>query len=404
MSFLPTHGRPDAEVAIVGGGPAGSSTALFLLKHLPSLRGRVHLYEKHRHPREKLCGGALSAWGIDHLRALGLGDDVHGVAIDAFAVRLEDNVHRVRHPGLARVVRRSVFDAMLFEAAIDRGAVAHESSQVTGLCRTANGWSLTATDGSLGARIVVGADGTSGGMRKLLGLAEARPRAQLTVVETTGSEPRDSVSDGTLVFDLTPLTLGIQGYYWDFPSPLDGTPGTSRGIFDLHAAHRSTPGGARTVLDKALLSRSVTASVHPHRAWSIRPYAPGSRVSVPGALLVGEAVGVDPLTGEGIAHALEYGRMAASAVARALSTGDMGFGRWSGRIAESFIGHHLRDANRIAARVYGPRGLRHARALLSSPTLLRRAIDWYAGGALGVGDLGMFAGVLLRNMARGVIS
>jgi flavin-dependent dehydrogenase len=50
---------------------------------------------------------------------------------------------------------------------------------------------------------------------------------------------------------------------------------------------------------------------------------------VAGALLTGEAVGVDPLTGEGFAHALAYGRLAADTVLAALATGDVGFQVWA---------------------------------------------------------------------------
>ena len=48
------------EVIIVGGGPAGCSSALQLLNLAPHLAGRVLLLDKAVFPRAKLCAGGLS--------------------------------------------------------------------------------------------------------------------------------------------------------------------------------------------------------------------------------------------------------------------------------------------------------------------------------------------------------
>jgi len=58
--------RPD--VVVIGGGPAGCSTAIRLAR----TGMRVRLYEKSRFPRPKLCGGCLSAEAIPELADLGL--------------------------------------------------------------------------------------------------------------------------------------------------------------------------------------------------------------------------------------------------------------------------------------------------------------------------------------------
>ncbi|NIQ23698.1 MAG: FAD-dependent oxidoreductase, partial [Pseudomonas stutzeri] len=50
----------DADVIIVGGGPAGASTALHLERLNPKLAARTLVLEKSRHPRDKTCGGALT--------------------------------------------------------------------------------------------------------------------------------------------------------------------------------------------------------------------------------------------------------------------------------------------------------------------------------------------------------
>ena len=49
------------DVVIVGAGPSGLTTALFLLKARPELRGRILVLERKRFPREKICAGAMGA-------------------------------------------------------------------------------------------------------------------------------------------------------------------------------------------------------------------------------------------------------------------------------------------------------------------------------------------------------
>ena len=62
----------DFDVAIVGGGPAGSSTALHLVRRERVTAERVIVLERAKHPRDKPCAGAVSSWGLDALDAIGV--------------------------------------------------------------------------------------------------------------------------------------------------------------------------------------------------------------------------------------------------------------------------------------------------------------------------------------------
>ncbi|HMI32937.1 MAG TPA: FAD-dependent oxidoreductase, partial [Propionibacteriaceae bacterium] len=58
----------DADVIVVGAGPAGSATATYLARH----GLRVSLLEKSRFPREKVCGDGLTPRGTRQLIRLGI--------------------------------------------------------------------------------------------------------------------------------------------------------------------------------------------------------------------------------------------------------------------------------------------------------------------------------------------
>ena len=61
------------DVAIVGAGPAGLATALFLVDREPSLAGRVAVFERATLPRDKPCAGALGGRGEKLLASVGVG-------------------------------------------------------------------------------------------------------------------------------------------------------------------------------------------------------------------------------------------------------------------------------------------------------------------------------------------
>jgi flavin-dependent dehydrogenase len=123
---------PDAQVIIVGGGPAGSSTAFFLAQ----LGVDVLVLDKARFPRDKACSEYLSPQASRILEAMGALGEVEssgaaqlaGMRVHApngatihgeFAADHGFRGHRDR--GLA--VRRTVLDAILLERARAAGAL-----------------------------------------------------------------------------------------------------------------------------------------------------------------------------------------------------------------------------------------------------------------------------------------
>ena len=86
----------DADVVIVGGGPAGLATGIFLCHADKSRIGRVVVLEKETYPRDKFCAGGIGA-RADHLLAtIGVVVDVPSVPIDGASLKLKNGTVCVR--------------------------------------------------------------------------------------------------------------------------------------------------------------------------------------------------------------------------------------------------------------------------------------------------------------------
>jgi flavin-dependent dehydrogenase len=117
------------------------------------------------------------------------------------------------------------------------------------------------------------------------------------------------------------------------------------------------------------------------RAFPIHTYAPTSRLAAPNALLVGDAAGVDPLMGEGISFALEYGRTAADAIALAARAGKLEPGGYEAAIHDGPLGRKLGRLVWAAERGYGRHWRLWFRLARSSRRARQAALEWYNGVA-----------------------
>jgi flavin-dependent dehydrogenase len=86
-------------------------------------------------------------------------------------------------------------------------------------------------------------------------------------------------------------------------------------------------------------------------------------------LFVGDAAGLEPLFGEGIASALGLGTIAAQFAFEALLNNDFSFSNYEKRIRSSPIGSMMRRRHMVAKRIYSSPKL--ARLLLRHGALLR---------------------------------
>lgn len=375
----------DYEVAIVGGGPAGSSTALHLVRREGVKADRVVVLDKAKFPRDKPCAGAVSQLGLDVLHAIGVEADVPNVVMNGVRVISHRDIgETVDHMGI--VIRRTEFDAHLLHTARNDGVHVRDGEGLKAIARRdQGGFALTTSEGkTVTARFVAAADGAGSTTRKLLDLREPDRKGHLYVLDTETMPADTGVDRGLIDFDLTVLDDGLEGYYWDFPTKLDGGTQVSRGIYHANLTRPDTPNGesVKDILARALEKRGVDIKKVKLRPFSTRPYVKGSTAWVPGVLLVGEACGIDQTTGEGIAQAIDMGRIAARHVATALTTKSDRFDAYEEAVRTSTTGRHLLQSAWLARRVYGRFGKPARRYLLTSAYARSQAMRWYRGEKL----------------------
>ncbi|AKT38671.1 NAD(P)/FAD-dependent oxidoreductase [Chondromyces crocatus] len=374
---------PNHEVIVVGGGPAGVTAALAFAHQKPALAERIVVLERDHYPRDKYCAGGLGGRADRALARLGVHVDVPSVAIRGMSATTLDGEVSDRAGVIGRVVRRIEFDHALARIARTRGIQVVEGARVTALSFHDEEVVAESTKGAFHGRVVIGADGVGSIVRRALGLPFGRLRAQAVEVDTepvATDRPRDM-----LHFDLDDHSYA--GYAWDFPTLIDGAPMVCRGVYVLHpgalsrsASDEAFAGGDPDALLRAhLRKRGLDPARYRFKRFAERGLAAGLTMARPRALLVGEAAGIDPLFGEGIAQAIAYGVLAGAYLAPRLDAGALDFTDWDQHIQRSRLGADLRVRRRLVRRFYGRDRVRIERGVAASPSLLRFGLHHFSG-------------------------
>ena len=380
------------DLVIVGGGPAGISTALHV--HAAAPRAQLVVLEAKRYPREKICAGGIGARAFAILEKLGVAVSCPMVNLDAVALRVGGHTIVTRDPDLGVVVRRVEFDHALAKAAIARGLEVRDGCPVTAIRVLADHVEVETESGDLiHARAVVGADGVGGVVRRETGFSRGLLRAQVVELDTEyapGDLPRD-----TIVFDFTARDL--HGYAWDFPTIVDGQPLMCRGAYVIHNLGHDSP---KARIEHYLAARGLDLSRYKLKQFAERGFEPGAAISRPRVLLVGEAAGIDIATGEGIAQAIEYGSVAGWYLARAIERDDFGFASWRAVVDTHHVGWQLRIRHACYRMFYGERRDSVERMLPRMTALFRVGVQDFAGKPMSKLALVRGAGQLIAAYAR----
>jgi geranylgeranyl reductase family protein len=322
----------EADVIIVGAGPAGSATAY----HLAQAGLDVLLLEKTTFPREKVCGDGLTPRATKQLIKMGVDLDApgwirnRGLRILGGGVRLElPWPDLASYPDYGMVRTRLDFDQILVERAVAAGAklrmntavtepiLDERSGRITGVvAKTSDGEAV------FKAPLVVAADGNSTRLSLAMGLRKRDDRPMGVAVRRYYTSPRhddDYLESWLELWDGERL---LPGYGWVFGVG-DGTSNVGLGLLNTSESFKN--------VDYRGLLRSWLAGM-PEEWGYVEENATGPvrGAALPmgfnrtphytrGLLLVGDAGGmINPFNGEGIAYAMESGEMAAEVIVQAL--------------------------------------------------------------------------------------
>jgi flavin-dependent dehydrogenase len=363
------------DVIIVGSGPAGAATALGIAARAPELAWSTTILERATHPRDKTCAGGVIPKALGILRGLGLDCDVPQARVDRARVDTPAGCVAIDDRDLCRVVRRRELDARLAWAARDRGIELREGEAVRELVRDGDGVRVTTDAATYWARAVVGADGSGSVVRRVLVPGDGGVVARAVMADVPVRETRwTGFAERRYDFDFGACRAGLRGYRWVFPCVIGGVPHANVGVYALPPID-----GARLRRELDDMLAEIGARTRSWKAFPIRTLTPRAVVAAPRVLLVGDAAGVDPLMGEGISFALEYGELAAEAIARAAATGDWSFAGYAAAVHRGPIGRKLRRLNLGARLFYGRASGLAFRIAAASARAQAIGLRWYNG-------------------------
>jgi flavin-dependent dehydrogenase len=337
--------RPAHDVLILGGGPAGLSTALHLVKDFPLLAPRILILEKEHYPRFKLCAGGLVIDAELILERLGLDvREVPHVDVSAAHFDFAGKGLKVSVPGrhAIRIIRRDEFDAWLAGKARRAGIEIREGVTVKEVHPDAEGVTVLTDQGEFRAQVVVGADGSNGVTRRcILPNAPVSTARLLEVLTPVSRIDNPTHEDKDAYFDFFPVPHGIAGYTWDFPTQVKGQPLRCWGIYDTNLLANEKRPPLKDLLAEEMARHGFDLSQCELKGHPIRWFDPFNPLSVPRVLLVGDAAGADPIFGEGISMALGYGAVAAREIGESLRRNEFSFSGYKLRVVRSGLGQTL---------------------------------------------------------------
>jgi flavin-dependent dehydrogenase len=359
----------NADVVVAGAGPAGCAAAVTIAR----AGRRVLLLDRARFPRDKCCGDGLTAGALRRLRRLGLDPSSVASWTEIAEVMVRSPSGRVCRfpfpPGpspSAAAARRFDLDFALVERARAEGVTVLEGHRVTGADCDGEGVTLqVAGEDPVRAPYAIGADGMWSPLRKAAGLVgQTGYLGEWHAFRQYWRGTSQSARQMWVWFEPELLP----GYAWSFPVG-DGVANVGFGVLRRGSRRRGLGGVGRVwrsdrspaepseagqvagrpdrsgakpseagdrdghwptgrhlaQLQELVLGRAHVRQVlgtgaepeSPLRTWPIPARLARSDLAGGGGriLFVGDAARApDPMTGEGIAQALETGELAARAV------------------------------------------------------------------------------------------
>ncbi len=247
--------------------------------------------------------------------------------------------------------------------------------------------------------MLVGADGAGGVVRKqllaeTLGRRRAEPRPiRLFRAELPAPPGRFAT---TMLYDFSPMATGLRGYLWIFPMPSGGI---NVGLMHYPSEHSPRSGKQLVKILAEWLRPHGVELDGSERGWPVLGYDPTLPLARPRVLLVGDAAGVDALTGEGIAVGMEQAAVAGETIVEALASGDFSLRGYTRRVRRAPVGRELVLDGRLARMLYdGDAYRRWLSLVLFDEQMLRLYADRVAGQLVLADERRALVGALLRHL------
>ena len=389
--------RTRCDVLVVGGGPAG----LVAATHAAARGLDVVLLERDRAIGAPVrCGEGVGSKGLgEFLDAEGGRASFISRKITKVIFWAPDGTEvRVAEGDVGFVLDRTRFEPALAAQAGRAGAEIVVGTEVTALRREGDGWLATTCgprgEGTIAARVVVGADGVEGMVGRWAGLDTRVPSRDMESCAQYVVTGIDFDPDAIYLHFGDRIAPG--GYAWVFPKGV-GVANVGLGMVALQGGGRP----ARAWLDQYVDSYFPTGTRTGYTVGGVIVHPTVKRTVTDGLVLCGDAAHmINPLSGGGIVNAMKAGRLAADTIADALAAGDTSAARlqryhaaWMQLLGDDHLRFYkLKDAlgkfddgffNRLARTVNGiplekrTLGRIFASALVHHPTLMPVVVKYF---------------------------
>ncbi len=293
------------DVAVIGSGPSGASTAFHLAKKGIS----TVLIEKEKLPRYKTCGGGFVYRGRRDLPF-----DISSVVEREFHtvdIFLGNTLHfkTEREDPTITMIMRDSFDNLIVEEAKKQGITLLEENKLIDITFENEKAILTTDKTKLSVKFVVAADGALSPTAKMAGWTE-ETRKLIPALEYEVEVPEEDFNrlKDQVRFDIDAIPYG---YAWNFPKKNH----LSVGVASTKKARINLKKYYQEYLKTIGITTILKESQHGFQI----PIAPRTDGFVKqNVFLIGDAAGfADPITAEGISNAIYSGVLVADAISEA---------------------------------------------------------------------------------------
>jgi geranylgeranyl reductase family protein len=291
------------DVAIIGSGPSGASTAFYLGKKGIS----TVIIEKETLPRYKTCGGGFVYRGRKNMPF-----EIDSVIereffkVDSYFNNAKIHYQSIKEKPIISMIMRDAFDLLIVEQAKGFGVTLLENHRLEALTFQHKLAILKTSQGKISANFVIAADGVLSSTAKMAGWKEDTrkliPALEYEVEVSAADFDRLSKN---VRFDIDAVPFG---YGWCFPKKNHlslGVLTTKKGKINLKEYYKN-------YIQTLGITKIISEAAHGFQI----PIAPRTDGFVKqNVFLIGDAAGfAEPITAEGISNAILSGKYVAEAI------------------------------------------------------------------------------------------